>query len=108
MKSLFAALLVLVSAPAFADTFSCTLEVGYFEKETIEAPYQGREASITLRPFKCDGSLLSDGSVAVRISSTEVEQQEYSSGKGLVSVTMTGLDTFGDGLETGVCTCGLN
>jgi hypothetical protein len=107
MKALLAALIFLSSTPAFADYFGCELKVGYFNKAEVEAEYRVLNAEVTLRPFKCEGHVDKNGFVVTTISSTEIEHSKSASDRGRSTVELTSLDIWGDGQDTGVCSCGM-
>lgn len=109
MKKLFLTLaLVMTASTAMADYFYCELKNGFVKAEA-EADYGVRQASVTMRPFSCEGRVVPGTRlVEVKITSTEtgeyrVAQEPY----GLVSVKMYGLDIHGDGQDLGECTCGV-
>ncbi len=106
MKSLLIAVALLFTQTAAADYFFCTVKVGYFDQKTEEAEYRVLRASAELRPFKCEGQIKGWDTV-VKITSTETGDFKVKTGRGTVSVDMYGLDVHGDGLDYGVCECGM-
>lgn len=107
MKS-FALALYLISFSALADDFACHLQSGPFNHHfSGYSEYRVLNASVEGGTFICSGEIIGDV-ITVTISSTETgETNSISERSSFATVRLTALDQHGDGLDNGVCKCGM-
>ena len=103
----FALSLVLIGSTAMADYFYCKITSGFNSAEA-EAEYAVRHASVTMRPFSCEGRVVPGTRlIEAKIISTETGEYKIAAAVGGATVEMYGLDIHGDGQDLGECTCGV-
>lgn len=99
--------LTVAGSTALADYFYCKITSGFNHQEA-EAEYGVRQASVTMRPFTCEGRVVPGTRlIEAKIISTETGDYQLVQVAGTATISMYGLDIHGDGLDEGECTCGV-
>lgn len=106
-KAILVLSLMMIGSTAMADYFFCRIVNG-FNHEEVEAEYGVRQASVTMRPFTCEGRVVPGTRlIEAKIISTETGEYKVAAANGGATVEMYGLDIHGDGQDLGECTCGV-
>ena len=106
-KVIFFTLISLFSVSAFADDFTCTMNVGSFNRAKETAPYRGRAVTVKLGTFICTATIDNNIIVTTSLKSTETDESSSRSSRGFSETELTALNQWGDGQDHAVCKCGL-
>ncbi len=108
MKSFFVVMLLVSSIGAMADTFMCEMKVGQFLRKTEYAEHRGRNVTVTMNDYNCEGYIDNDIIVTTTLRSDITGESKNESKYGSSTTVMYTLDQWGDGQERLECTCSLN
>lgn len=106
MKHLALGFVLMLSSVCYADYFTCTITVNG-QQRANSADYRGRQTSIALLPYTCEGKIENSGLVTSTISTEFYGLLAQKSAH--LTATAEYLETSfkGEPLDDVKCTCGL-
>lgn len=107
MKTIFMALLVTTSLPAFADYFGCHLKVVGSTTVTNQAEYGGRSTEVSLDGFICKGTMDAEGNVTTSLTDTNYYGTESSTAPYYSEVEILDWPQCEVSRLLATCSCGL-
>lgn len=108
MKHFIAVLVLMISTVAFADDFSCKLQINGDQWASEEAPYRGREVRVELGNYRCEAVI--DQNLVVTTTVTNIPMMSYGRASGRASATVQ-RETYNpvtNSVDLVVCKCALN
>ena len=107
MKIISLFFLMTVSTSVFADYFNCHLQYGPFNRASVEAEYRVVRASVEAGTFICTGEIVNRDIIVTITSNQTGESNSVTTLGSSASVELTALNQHGDGLDHGICKCGM-